>query len=180
MWYALAKDFQTLFGTLVGFAGVCLTLWFNARVADNKRATEIAHDRNTTRVALSSELSVIKRSVEAWKDVLDQVAKEGHVALPRSFDAEGGSRAYRAALPKIGLLTEAEIQQAVLAYSQYESLSKMSHDMQKQINPSQPDEAMSMAFQAYQLALSNTLAAASEALDTITEAHVIERAKKKL
>ncbi len=117
-WYAFFKDFQTLFGTLVGFGGVCLTLWFNAWQASRTRADDIDHDRNTTRVTLSSELWVLQRSLRAWKEVLDEIQKSGEVALPRSFDAEGASRAYRAALPNIGLLTELEIQQSVLAYSQ--------------------------------------------------------------
>lgn len=169
-WYALAKDFQTLFGTLVGFAGVCLTLWFNARVGDSRRADEIAHDRRTLRFALASELSIIQLSLNSWKEILDEIEIEGSVALPRSFDAEGASRAYRATLAKIGLLTEPEIQKTVLAYSLYEALSKMSHDMEKQFDPKNPDQAMRLAFRAYQLAVTNAVAATSEAIESIVAA----------
>ena len=104
--YGLFKDIQTFIGTIVGFLGVCLTLWYNARVADQRRAEEIAHDRKTTRVALSSELSAIQKTLRGWQGVFNDLEKQDEVALPRSFDADGASRAYRAALPKIGLLTE--------------------------------------------------------------------------
>lgn len=82
---AFAKDFQTLFGTLVGFGGVCLTLWFNAHQAEKRRVDEIKHDRNATRIALSSELSVIHESLTTWKDVLDELDGAGETALPRLF-----------------------------------------------------------------------------------------------
>lgn len=174
------KNFQNLIGTVVGFAGVCLTLWYNAHVAEKRRAAEIAHDRNTTRVTLSSEVTVIQNSLKDWKEILDQVDKDGQIALPRSFDADGASRGYRASLNHIGLLTENEIRQSVLAYSQYEALSKMSHDMQKQFDPDKPTPALRLAFQAYRTALKNTLAAVDECLDTIKEAKIVERAQKDL
>ena len=173
-WYALFKDFQNILGTLVGFGGVCLTLWFNARVTDRRRAHEIDHDRNTTRITLASELTVIQRSLRDWNEVLDGVAKEGHVALPRSFDAEGGCRGYRSALAKIGLLTETEIQTSVFAYSQYEALSKMSHDMQNQFNPDNVDPAFRAAFQAYRTALASTKSAVDSALDALAK-HLVPK-----
>ncbi len=178
-WYALFKDFQTALAALFGFTGVCLTLLFNAWLANRTRTEHITHDRRTTRLTLSSELSVIQKSLQDWKEVLDDLRNEGKAALPRAFDAEGASRGYRAALPKIGLLTEQEIQQTVLAYSQYEVLSKMSYDMQEQFDPKKPNEGV-WAFQAYHLGLTNTLSAVDEALESITEAHVIEKAKDKL
>ena len=110
--------------------------------------------------------------------MLDDLRNEGKAALPRAFDAEGASRGYRAALPKIGLLTEQEIQQTVLAYSQYEVLSKMSYDMQEQFDPKKPNEGV-WAFQAINR-YGGQGSSLTEALKSITEAHVIEKAKDKL
>ncbi len=166
--YAFVKDFQALLGTLVGFAGVCLTLWFNANQAEKRRADEIKHDRKTTRAALSSELTLIQKSLATWQGVLSELVKTGEVALPRSFEADGASRAYRSALPKIGLLSEHEIQLTVSAYAQYESLSKMSRDMEMQFGPTKPDEAMRLAFRAYQQALDRALEAANAALTSLS------------
>lgn len=53
----------------------------------------------------------------------------------------------------------------------------MSHDMQEQFDPGKPNEAMTMAFNAYFQALVNTLESADEAINTLTEARVIEKAK---
>lgn len=178
--YETFKDIQSFIGTIVGFFGVCLTLWYNAHVAENRRTKEIAHERKTTRVALASELSAMQTTLKFWKELLDEVVKRGEVGLPRSFDADGASRAYRAALPKIGLLTEEEIRQTVLAYSQYENLSKMSHEMQQKFDPNKPDKSMSLAFKAYVDAMSRTLSSVNDALDTITEAKVIEKSTQKI
>ncbi len=56
----------------------------------------------------------------------------------------------------------------------------MSYDMQNQFDPRKRDEALSMAFRAYLMGLTNTLAAVDEALDTITEAHVVEKDSRKI
>jgi|SoiMethySBSTD1v2_1073268.scaffolds.fasta_scaffold208299_2 hypothetical protein len=175
-WYYFFKDFQTAIGTIVGFIGVCVTLWYNDRVANNRRLKDIDHDRATTRLALTSELSVIQRSLNAWKAVFDGIEREGKIGFARSFDAEVASRAYRAALPKIGLLTEREIQQVVLGYSEYESLSKMSHDVQDQLKREVSEQEKPLIFQAYLTALRNTSSAVNEAVDTLAEAHTIEKA----
>lgn len=167
-----------MFGTLVGFAGVCLTLWFNASQAEKRRADEIKHERKTTRTALSSELLLIQKSLNMWKEVLDELVEDDEVALPRSFEADGASRAYRAALPKIGLLAEHEIQHTVSAYAQYETLSKMSRDMEKQFDPQKPDETMKLAFRGYREALINALAAADEALAELSEGNRLEKISK--
>jgi len=172
------KEYQSLIGTVVGFIGVCITLWYNAHVAERRRTKEIAHQRMTSRVALTSELSAIQTTLKSWKQALDKLADQGEVGLPRPFNAEGASRAYRAVLPTIGLLTESEIEKAVLAYSQYENLSTMARQMQEDFDPSKPDKAMSLAFKAYVHALSNTLEAVNDALDIINEAKVIEKANQ--
>jgi hypothetical protein len=133
--YDLLRDFQGIVGTVitgvVGFTGVILTLKRNAENANRLRLAGLAHDAETTRLTLSSELSVIERSLRAWREAFDEERRAGRHVLARSFNADGASRAYRAALPKIGLLNEREIQQTVLAYSEYEALGKMSADVER-------------------------------------------------
>jgi hypothetical protein len=179
-WYTFVKDFQALVGTLVGFGGVCLTLWANARVTEVRRADEIGHDRNAVRVMLLAELSNICVQLKEWQEVLDDVAREKQIALPRSFDAEASSRAYRAALPKVGLLSESEIQQAALAYSRYENLSKNSHEMQKWFDPEKMDDIMRLEFRAYIVRLKSTIAAINAAVEGVEKAKAIDTTKDRI
>ena len=55
----------------------------------------------------------------------------------------------------------------------------MSHDMQQTFDPSKPDKAMALALKAYMNAVTSTLSTVDEALDTITEARVIEKGTQK-
>ena len=171
--YSTLKDFQGIIGTvitgIVGFTGVILTLRRNAQNAANVRLATLAHDIATTRLMLCSELTVMERSLKAWREVLE--SSPG--AIPRSFGADGLCRAYRAALPKLGLLTETEIQQAVLAYSEYEALSKMSFDAERDVGHLTGIMRVEnfQVYQAYVQALRSTHAAVEEALRVLVNAH---------
>lgn len=50
--------------------------------------------------------------------------------------------------------------------------------MEKQFDPQKPDEAMKLAFRAHQLALTDVLATAGEALAKLSERNRLERGNK--
>lgn len=166
--YALLKDFQNVFGTLVGFGGVCLTLWYNARIARFNRSDELARERAATRAMLLGELRRILVVLVQTEKVVDSLNQPDEVALPRKFNSQTHSRAYEAALPRIGLLTESETDRVVTAYSRCESLSAMLADMHSLFDVANPDDVMRLEFRAFNNLLKSTIGDVQGAIDAIS------------
>lgn len=120
----LLKDWLTLVGTIVGFGGVCLTLYVNALIASRKAAADRKNEESGVRTTLMSELLVVQVFLEEWRDRMDRREDKTSFYLPYPWDAEGLSRAYRASLPKLPFLTLYEISAVVNAYSRFENVGK--------------------------------------------------------
>ena len=112
-WHAL-QTYQTLVVGFVGFTGVIITLWFNARTARDQRRDELAHEREVLRVALIAELKINRRSLRENAETLRE----------NPPDSEGGAfvptdpmdDVYRAFVPRIGLLSQDEVGKVMDAY----------------------------------------------------------------
>lgn len=61
------QAFATIAVGLLGFSGVCLTLWWNARLAREKSEDERAHERETLARGLAAELRLAREAVERAK-----------------------------------------------------------------------------------------------------------------
>ncbi len=108
------RDYQNLIIGSIGFAGVIFTLWFNSNEARKQRREERQHERETLRVALTEELKINRDSLKKNLDSLKQQPpkKEGGAYVPTDLMDD----AYRSFVPKIGLLSQAEVSKVMGAY----------------------------------------------------------------
>ena len=118
---AFLDQFQTAIVGVVGFAGVILTLRHNAKLAKSERLERLEQERETVRVALLTELSIVRLSIqENTKAVVEAIEynaervdglKTGMLLQPEPMTS-----AYNAFLPKIGLLGLETLRPAMYAY----------------------------------------------------------------
>lgn len=107
-WYERFKDFQSL----LGFGGVILTLWWNAKLKRDEHERIIAHERKTLVAALRAEL---------WAN------KQLHFRTLQQMEAENAKLAYfimnpardvfASATSKVGLLKPLQASGIIHAYS---------------------------------------------------------------
>ncbi len=108
----LLTEYQNLIVGSIGFAGVMFTLWFNSKEARKQRRDERQHEREALRVALIEELKINRHSLKENMDSLKQPEKVGGAFVP----TEPMDDAYRSFVPKIGLLSQAEVSKVMGAY----------------------------------------------------------------
>ena len=97
------------------FTGVIFTIWFNARAARRQKADERDHERETLRVALAEELTIIHESLSRNADQVEAKASakpDGAFWIP----ADRMDDAYRAFVPKVGMLAKDEVRTTMFAY----------------------------------------------------------------
>jgi len=113
LWAEIAK-FQTLIVGFIGFAGVIFTLWYNGNVAREQRRDERHHEREALRAALVEELKINRRSLKENADSLKQQPpkEEGGAFVP----TDPMDDAYRSFVPRIGLLSQAEVTKVMGAH----------------------------------------------------------------
>jgi len=108
----LLTEYQNLIVGSIGFAGVIFTLWFNSKEAREQRRDERQHERQALRVALMEELKINRHSLKENMDSLKQPKKVGGAFIP----TDPMDDAYRSFVPKIGLLSQAEVSKVMGAY----------------------------------------------------------------
>ena len=110
----LWTEYQNLIVGSIGFAGVIFTLWFNSKEARKQRRDERQHERQTLRAALTEELKINRHSLKENTDSLKQRPPEkgGGAFMP----TDPMDDAYRSFVPKIGLLSQAEVSKVMGAY----------------------------------------------------------------
>ncbi len=113
------NNYQTLFVGVVGFAGVILTLLYNAKTARVQRDEEREHERKALRAALIAELQINQRSLEENLRQQKEGLPEGKGGAFVPTDRMDG--AYQSFLPRIGLLSEGEISKVMWAYLSLET-----------------------------------------------------------
>ena len=108
LWAAI-HEFQTLMVGIIGFAGVTVTLWFNAWQARKQRLDERRHESEALRTALIEELNIISESVTK-NAVGSDKSQDAFVPTDPTDDA------YRAFTHRICLLSEGEVRKVMYAY----------------------------------------------------------------
>ena len=98
----LLTRFQTLVVGVLGFGGVILTLFFNARLARRQRSDEREHERRVYRAALRVELQAL-RDVYTDRATMLETAPRGCLVPARA-----GTEVFDRLLDKIGLLSPEE------------------------------------------------------------------------
>lgn len=110
------QEFQTLIVGIVGFAGVILTLCFNARQAREQRREERRHECQTLRAALIEELKINRETLVSnmhnVRDTANGLPEGGGYFVP----TDPMDDAYRAFTLRIGLLSQAEVSKVMYAY----------------------------------------------------------------
>jgi hypothetical protein len=108
------QQFQTAIVGIIGFTGVILTLWWNARLARNVRTEAIKHDRVTLRATLLEELKVLKSSYERAGTELGEVDRDSGGGM--SIPLDPLTAVYDQMLTRLGLLSANEIEKVMDAY----------------------------------------------------------------
>ena len=108
------QEHQTLLVGIIGFIGVISTLLINAGQARKQRREERRHECQTLRAALIEELKINRHSLKENMDSLKQQPPEkgGGAFMP----TDPMDDAYRSFVPKIGLLSQAEVSKVMSAY----------------------------------------------------------------
>lgn len=113
------SDHQVLVGGLIGFTGVCVSVFSTAWLQSRARKSERLHRANSIRVALSAELREIKGS---WVSLIEDVKNESISDTQCAhMDRERYDSIFVSMRSDIGFLTEEEVSAVVEAYSAYGS-----------------------------------------------------------
>ncbi len=110
--WACVHEFQNLIVGSFGFAGVIFTLGFNSKQAREQRRDERQYVREALRVALTEELKINRHSLKENMNSLKEPKKVGGAFVP----TDPMDDAYRSFVPKIGLLSQAEVSKVMGAY----------------------------------------------------------------
>lgn len=122
----------TVISTVVGFAGLIITLWYNAKQAREQQDRQWQHEqegakakdadeRAALRGALTAELQAMLLTIRMF---LEEYAEEGKreelIPLPPvPVDAELSTAIYQAVLPRITMLSALEIGALTSAYANF-------------------------------------------------------------
>ena len=108
------QKYQTFVVGILGFGGVMLTIFMNARLSRQQYDRQINHEREALRTALHSELEFIRKIFEGRCKVNQE--KEGLQSaffLPENISTQ----VYSQLINKIGLLSPREIEAVMEAYA---------------------------------------------------------------
>jgi hypothetical protein len=108
----LLKEYQTLVVGILGFTGVILTLFTNARLNRKQHTRQIEHERTALKAALSIELSIIR---DAFRDRIETIGNT--TGTPGMWvPVDTMTDAYSRLIDKIGLLSREQVNLVMRAY----------------------------------------------------------------
>lgn len=107
----IAQRFQTILVGVLGFAGVILTLWYNARAVRRQGVRVLSNEQASICAALHAELTIRRDSIQ--KAIADFGANRvGEIIVP----IKPMSAVYHAILPRIGVLSSRKVRVVMDAY----------------------------------------------------------------
>lgn len=129
---SLISLISIIIGPLFGFAGVALTLWYNARQARKQQERQWRHERERAKTkddderaalrgALTAELQAMLSTIQVFLDEYaeEEKRKELTPLPPVPVDAELNTAIYRAVIPRITMLSALEIGALTDAYATF-------------------------------------------------------------
>jgi len=105
------EKYQIIFTGIIGFLGVIITISMNSKISRDQDYRNIDHKKNSLRIALYTELSLLLSSYKLRIEQLNNI--NGRSALIRDYDS---NQIYLKMLPEIGLLSKSEIETVMTAY----------------------------------------------------------------
>ena len=109
------ERFQTILVGILGFAGVILTLWYNAREARRQGEHVLNNERASICAALHAELSIHRTSLQ--KAIADfGMIKKSETEKTLVVPINPMSSVYSALLPRIGVLVPRKVRAVMYAY----------------------------------------------------------------
>jgi hypothetical protein len=119
----IMERFQTILVGFLGFAGVMLTLWYNARAARRQSERVLGNEQASICAALHAELTIHREALQ--KAVADfAITKESGVDKTLVIPIDPMSSVYDALLPRIGVLSSRKVQAVMYAYLTADTLLK--------------------------------------------------------
>ena len=120
---ALLNQAGIIVAALIGFAGVCITMWWNARLArraqqnqwneDRSRLEEQQRrDRNSLRSALRVELNAACEALKRGEESVSNADATGTYAVHVGISED----VYNSAVGRMGLLPDSELEKVFNAY----------------------------------------------------------------
>ena len=105
------KGYQILIGGIIGFCGVIVALWSNAKQLRRQRLKERFYERQTLRVALIEELKINRSSLTSS---IDQLKEDFPEFWMPTYDMDD---VFKAFVGRIGVLTQREVSKVLPDYA---------------------------------------------------------------
>ena len=107
------QQFQTLLVGVIGFSGICVTIWFNAKQSRIERSENLRIERRVLRIGLLEELQQNKHIVSQAMQLRKSIRSESRVyGVPQVIFDD----IYKQALANLGLLSRGEVGKILHAY----------------------------------------------------------------
>ena len=104
------KGYQILIGGIIGFCGVIVALWSNAKQLRRQRLKERFYERQALRVALIEELKINRSSLTSS---IDQLKEDFPEFWMPTYDMDD---VFKAFVGRIGVLTQREVSKVLRVY----------------------------------------------------------------
>ena len=107
------QQFQALLVGVIGFSGVCVTIWFNAKQSRIERSENMCIERRVLRIALLEELQQNREIVSQAMQLRKSIRSESRVyGVPQVIFDD----IYKQAIARLGLLSRGEVRKILHAY----------------------------------------------------------------
>ena len=107
------QQFQILLVGVIGFSGVCVTIWFNAKQSHLERRESLRIERRVLRIALLEELQQNRQIVSQAMQLRNSSRSESRVyGVPQVIFDD----IYNQAIGRLGLLSRGEVRKILHAY----------------------------------------------------------------
>lgn len=107
------ETYQTFIVGIIGFGGVMFTIYMNAHLSREQHERNIKHDRESLRIAISSELKLILKMLNHRCEMVDENEEIGSAFYPDHVSTQ----VYIQFINKLGLLSGKEIEAVMEAYA---------------------------------------------------------------
>jgi hypothetical protein len=112
--YDIIKDFQPIIGSMIGFAGVIFTLWYNGWKDRRLYKIKMEDERKSLAGALSAELEIIARSLKLNSEMAQNANPRGTIYAQKNLY---NPVCFNATVSKISLLPTSAAHKVIRLYA---------------------------------------------------------------